>query len=147
MRLYEPGLVLIIGAVVAVCVLSIYGYANELNAISLGEEEALHIGVDIERVKKILFFLVCLATAGVVCITGIIGFVGLLIPHMVRLMVGANHKILIPVTCIVASCFMIICDLIARTIFSPMEIPIGVVTALLGAPLFIILLKREQRRS
>ncbi|MFA7294713.1 MAG: iron chelate uptake ABC transporter family permease subunit, partial [Candidatus Omnitrophota bacterium] len=95
--------------------------------------------------KKILILVTALITASLICICGIIGFVGLIVPHMMRLIVGPNHKILIPTTCLAASVFIIFCDLLSRTLFSPVEIPIGVITAIIGAPVFIILLKKGKR--
>jgi iron complex transport system permease protein len=111
----------------------------------MGEEEAIHLGIDTQNIKRILIFITALITASLICICGIIGFVGLIVPHMMRLLVGPNHKILIPTTCLAACVFMVICDLIARTLFSPLEIPIGVITAIIGAPVFIILLKKGRR--
>ena len=111
----------------------------------MGEETAAHLGIDVERVKKILILVTSLITASLVCICGIIGFVGLMIPHIMRLVVGSNHKVLIPVTCLAAAIFMVACDILSRVLFPPLEIPIGVITAILGAPTFIILLKRKQR--
>jgi iron complex transport system permease protein len=114
------------------------------NAISMGEEEALHLGIKVELVKKILFFLISLITAAIISVCGVIGFVGLVIPHITRLIIGPNHRLLIPASCILSSAFMVLCDLLARTCFSPSEIPIGVVTAIVGAPVFIILLKKSE---
>jgi len=145
LQVYDLKLLLIVSTVVAIGIAAIYVFAQDLNAISIGEEEAIHLGVDIELVKKILILIVSLITASLVCICGIIGFVGLMIPHMMRLVVGPNHKILIPTTCLAAAIFMIACDTLSRTIFPPLEIPIGVITAILGAPTFIFLLKRKQR--
>jgi len=145
LAVYDLKLLLIVSTVVAIGIAAIYVFAQDLNAMSIGEEEAIHLGVDIELVKKILILIVSLITASLVCICGIIGFVGLMIPHMMRLVVGPNHKILIPTTCLAAAIFMIACDTLSRTIFPPLEIPIGVITAILGAPTFIFLLKRKQR--
>jgi len=145
LQAYDYKLFSIVALVVSSGIGIIYIFAQDLNAISLGEEEAIHLGINIESVKKILIIVTSLITASLVCLCGIIGFVGLMIPHMMRLVVGPNHKILIPATCIAAAIFMVICDMISRTIFAPLEIPIGVITAVLGAPVFIILLKRNQR--
>ncbi|MBU4345828.1 MAG: iron ABC transporter permease [Candidatus Omnitrophica bacterium] len=145
MQVYDLKLLLIVGFIVIPCVLVIYVLAQDLNAISIGEEDAIHLGINTETIKKILFFVTCLITASLVSICGIIGFVGLIIPHIMRFVVGPNHKILIPATCILAATFMIICDLFSRTLFSPLEIPIGVITAVVGAPIFIILLKSKQK--
>jgi iron complex transport system permease protein len=145
LQVYDFKLLSVVSLTVFLSIGAIYIFAQDLNAITLGEEEAIHLGIDIERVKKILILLSSLITASLVCIAGIIGFVGLIIPHMMRLVVGANHKVLIPATCLAAAVFMIACDILSRVIFVPLEIPIGVITALLGAPIFIFLLKRRQR--
>jgi iron complex transport system permease protein len=145
LRLYHPGLIVFVSAITFICIFILYGFSHELNALSLGEEEALHLGVDIEKVKKALFLLTSLITAAIVSVSGVIGFVGLLIPHATRLIIGSNHKILIPLSVMTAASFMIICDLLARTVVAPIEIPIGVITALLGAPLFITLLKKTNK--
>ncbi|MDD4979932.1 MAG: iron ABC transporter permease [Candidatus Omnitrophica bacterium] len=144
LQVYDWTLLIIICTVVMLGVAAVYIFSQDLNAISLGEEEAMHLGIDIEAVKKILILIVSLITAGLVSVCGIIGFVGLIVPHMMRLLIGPNHKTLIPVSCLAAAIFMITCDILSRTIFPPLEIPIGVITAFLGAPVFIILLKVKQ---
>ena len=141
----DTGLLAIVTAAVALCVIIIYALSQDLNAISIGEEEAVHLGIKIEAVKALVFILTSLMTACLVCICGMIGFVGLIIPHTVRLIVGPNHKVLIPASCLGGAAFMVICDTIARTSFRPTEIPIGVITSIVGAPIFIILLKRNQK--
>jgi len=143
-QVYDLKLLSIVSIIVFFGISVIYIFSQDLNAISIGEEEATHLGIDVEEVKKILILITSLITASLVCICGIIGFAGLMIPHMMRLIVGPNHKILIPTTCLAAAIFMVACDTLSRTIFPPLEIPIGVITAILGAPIFIILLKRRQ---
>jgi len=145
LQIYDFKLLFIVSAIVILGITAIYIFSQDLNAISLGEEEALHLGIDIESVKKLLILITSLITASLVCICGIIGFVGLIIPHMMRLIVGPNHKVLIPTTCLAAAIFMVACDTLSRTLFPPLEIPIGVITAILGAPVFILLLKIKQR--
>ena len=105
----------------------------------------MHLGIDTQGIKKMLILITAIITASLICICGIIGFVGLIVPHMMRLVVGPNHKVLIPTTCLAASVFVVLCDLLSRTLFSPIEIPIGVITAIIGAPVFIILLKKGKR--
>ncbi|MCX5697836.1 MAG: iron ABC transporter permease [Candidatus Omnitrophica bacterium] len=144
MQAYDFKLLIAAGSIVVLGILAVFVLAQDLNAISLGEEEAVHLGIDSESLKKILFFVTSLITAALVSICGIIGFVGLIIPHIVRLLVGPNHRILIPSSCILGAAFMVFCDMLSRTLFAPMEIPIGVITAIIGAPIFIILLKRKQ---
>ena len=145
LQVYDLNLLLIVGIVVVLGIIAIFILAQDLNAISIGEEEAIHLGINIETIKKILFFITALITASLVSMCGIIGFVGLIIPHMMRFVVGPNHKVLIPATCLAAAIFMIMCDMFSRTMFSPMEIPIGVITAIIGAPVFIILLRTKQK--
>ncbi len=141
----NPGLIFIVSLIVFCSILMIYAFAQELNAIAIADEEAIHLGINVEMVKKILIVASAIITASLVCISGIIGFVGLIIPHMVRLVSGSNHKTLIPVACIGGSVFMVFCDLISRTIYPPLEIPIGVITAIIGSPVFIFLLKKKKR--
>ena len=145
LQVYDLNLLLIVGIVVVLGIIAIFILAQDLNAISIGEEEAIHLGINIETIKKILFFITALITASLVSMCGIIGFVGLIIPHMMRFVVGPNHKVLIPATCLAAAIFMIMCDMFSRTMFSPMEIPIGVITAIIGAPVFIVLLRTKRK--
>jgi len=134
-----------------VCLLVLFGcatiflFSQDLNALSIGEEDAVHLGIRAETIKTVMYLLTSLLTAGLVCATGIIGFVGLIVPHMMRLVVGPNHKILIPASCLAGAAFLVGCDTLARTAFAPAEVPIGVVTAVIGAPIFIVLLKTRQR--
>jgi len=143
--IYDVKLVSLVSAIVISGTAAIYAFAQDLNAMSIGEEEAKHLGIDTEAVKKILFLATALITASLVCVSGIIGFVGLVIPHMMRFVVGPNHRVLIPASCLGGAILMIVSDTIGRTAASPLEIPIGVVTAVIGAPVFIILLKTRQK--
>jgi len=145
LQIYDFQLLLVIAAIVLAGILAIFVFAQDLNAISIGEEEATHLGINTESVKKILLVVTSLITASLVSVCGIIGFVGLVIPHMTRFIVGPNHRSLILSTCISAAIFMVLCDLLSRTLIPPLEIPIGIITALIGAPVFIILLKTKQR--
>ncbi|MFA5099856.1 MAG: iron ABC transporter permease [Candidatus Omnitrophota bacterium] len=145
MQVYDYRLVGLVAIPVIAGIIAIYFFSQDLNAISMGEEEAKHLGIDTQNMKKILIFVTALITASLICICGIIGFVGLIVPHMMRIIVGPNHKVLIPVTCIAAAVFMVACDMLSRTLFAPVEIPIGVITAVIGAPVFIILLKKCKR--
>ena len=147
LQVYDYKLLLLVALPVILGICLIYFFAQDLNAISMGEEEAMHLGIDTQNIKKIIILVTALITASLICICGIIGFVGLIIPHMMRLVVGPNHKVLIPITCLAASVFMVFCDLFSRTLFSPLEIPIGVITAMIGAPVFIVLLKKGKRIS
>jgi iron complex transport system permease protein len=144
LEVFDFKLLSIVGVIVAFGIFTVYMFSQDLNAISIGEGEAVHLGINVELMKKILLFLVSLITAAIISVCGVIGFVGLVIPHMSRLIIGPNHKLLIPVSCVLSSAFMILCDSLARTIFAPSEIPIGVITAIVGAPIFIILLKKSE---
>jgi iron complex transport system permease protein len=145
MQVYDYKLIGLVAIPVIAGIIAIYCFSQDLNAISMGEEEALHLGIDTQNIKKILILITALITASLICICGIIGFVGLIVPHMMRMVVGPNHKVLIPSTCLAAAVFMVGCDIAARSVFAPVEIPIGVITAVVGAPVFIFLLKRGKR--
>lgn len=145
LEVYDWKLLYVVGGIVSAGIFSIFIFSQDLNAISLGEEEAVHLGIEIEKLKKILFLITSLITGALVSVSGIIGFVGLIVPHMMRYFVGPNHRVLIPASCIGAGAFLVLCDTISRTITPPVEIPIGVITSILGAPLFIALLKRGQK--
>ena len=119
---------------------------RKLDAILLGQAEANTMGVDVKRLQKQSIVLVALLAALAVSACGIIGFIGLVTPHIGRMLVGASHRYLLPLTFILGGTLLVIADGIARTIIAPAELPIGIVTALLGAPVFIWLLIREGRR-
>lgn len=131
--------------VILFCLALIFIFARDLNVMLLGDEEARHLGVEIEGLKRRMLILSSLITSVAVSISGIIGFVGLIVPHMVRILVGADHRILIPSSALVGASLLVLCDTAARTILRPAVLPTGVVTALLGAPFFIYLLMRSRR--
>ncbi|HOK71328.1 MAG: iron ABC transporter permease [Bacillota bacterium] len=117
-------------------------YWRELNAILLGEEEALSLGVDVGKVTRRLIAAASLLTAASVASSGIIGFVGLVVPHLVRIVIGPDHKKLIPNACLLGAVFMLAADTVARSIIPPRELPVGIVTSLAGGPFFIYLLRK-----
>lgn len=119
-------------------------YMKDLNIILLGEDSAQYLGVDVERVKKILIISASLITASVVSVSGSIGFVGLVIPHIARIMVGPDHKKLVPLAALLGGMILLISDTLARTLFPPLEIPVGIITALAGGPYFIYLLRKNK---
>ena len=121
----------------------LYHY-RELNALALGDEAAQYGGMNVRRKKLVLLISAGLLTGAAVSVSGAIGFVGLVIPHLVRLVTGADHKHLLPISMMIGGGYLVIADMIARTIVSPQELPIGVVTALIGAPVFTYLLIRER---
>lgn len=122
-------------------------FARSLNAFLLGESEAGHVGIDVERMKRVLVTLVALAAGAAVAASGIIGFVGLVVPHILRLLVGADHRLILPGSILLGGALLIGADLVARTIVVPAELPIGVVTSLIGGPFFIWLIIRTRVRS
>ncbi|MFP4640948.1 MAG: FecCD family ABC transporter permease [Dehalococcoidia bacterium] len=135
-------------AVVLPCVIAgtfvIWLYARPLNVMQLDEEQAQQLGVNVERVKIILLAAATLVTSAAVCFTGLIGFVGIIIPHAVRLVWGPDHRFLLPLSCLVGAIFLIMADTLAHTAMKPSEIPVGVVTAFCGAPFFLYLLRRRK---
>ncbi|MCI0615979.1 iron chelate uptake ABC transporter family permease subunit [bacterium] len=138
-------LLIVISAVLVLIGFSVSMYlARDLDAMSSGEEDAIHLGIPVERVKQLLFFSSSLLVGASVSLAGSIGFVGLIIPHVLRLIVGPSHRKLIPASAIGGAFFLILMDVLARTVFSPLEMPVGVFTSLCGAPFFIYLLKRKQ---
>ena len=119
--------------------------AFRLNALSLGEEGAAYVGINVERDKIIILALGSVLTAAAVSISGLIGFVGLVTPHAMRLMLGPEHRLLIPASALAGAAFLVVADLLARTLTSSGEIPVGIITALVGAPFFIYLLRRTRK--
>ncbi len=124
-----------------------YFFSKELNALLLGEEMAITLGVDVENTRLILIGAASLMTAAAVSVSGLIGFVGLIIPHWIRLIIGPNHRLLIPFSALSGMLLMVVADTISRTVLSPMEIPIGIIMALVGAPFFLYLLRRRRLKG
>ncbi|HSW10758.1 MAG TPA: iron chelate uptake ABC transporter family permease subunit [Bacillota bacterium] len=124
--------------------LVVLAMARELNALLLGEESARQLGVDTERAKLILILGASLGTAAAVAVSGIIGFVGLVVPHLTRLWAGSDHRILLPASALAGATLLVLADLVARTALPPLELPVGVVTSLLGGPFFLFLLRRAR---
>ncbi|UCC26029.1 MAG: iron ABC transporter permease [Gemmatimonadales bacterium] len=120
--------------------------ARPLNTLSVGEETALYLGTEVERVKRIAFAAASLITAAGVAVAGVIGFVGLVVPHALRLVVGSDHRILLPLSFLLGAVFLTSADMAAQVLLTPTEIPIGVVTALVGVPIFLVLLRRSAFR-
>jgi len=120
---------------------------RDLNLMALGEERAAQLGVEIERFKRLSLATGALLAAAAVSVAGVIGFVGLMTPHILRLVLGADHRRLVPASILGGATFMVLADLAARTVRAPEEIPVGAVTALLGGPFFLYLLRRERRAA
>lgn len=117
--------------------------ARPLNLLAVGEETALYLGTRVERVKLTSYLIASLLVAAGVAVSGVIGFVGLIVPHAVRLMWGSDHQLLLPASVLAGGGFLLVADTVARTVAAPAELPVGVITALVGVPLFIVLLTRR----
>jgi iron complex transport system permease protein len=122
---------------------AIYTTASDLNLLLAGEKEAMHLGVDVRRVRLVVYIAASILTGLAVSVSGAIGYVGLLVPHVMRLLFGSDHRILIPTAAFGGAIAVVIADTLARTVVSPSELPVGAMTALVGAPLFIYLLRRR----
>jgi iron complex transport system permease protein len=133
---------------IVIGVVAAYFFARDLNLLAMGEETAHHLGVNVERSKQIFLVLASLTTAAAVSIAGLIGFVGLMIPHLTRLLIGPDHRILLPTSTVVGAIFLVICDDLARVVLTPFvstqELPVGIITMLFGGPFFIFLLKKKK---
>lgn len=129
---------------VAIGTILIYFFTRDLNVLAMGDDTAEHLGVNTETVRRVLLALASLITAAAVCISGVIGFVGLIIPHMTRLIIGPDHRILLPTSVVVGAIFLVLCDAVARVATGASELPVGVITALVGTPFFIYLLRKRK---
>ncbi len=118
-------------------------FAREINVLTRGGAQAAAFGVSVERLRGLLFLLASLLTATAVTLAGSVGFVGLVVPHMIRLMIGGDHRLLIPASVLLGGGLLILSDMVARTLLAPQQLPVGVVTAMLGVPLFLYLLQRS----
>jgi iron complex transport system permease protein len=122
-------------------------FSRDLNAMLLGEEMAGTLGIDVENAKIVLIGAASLMTAAAVSVSGLIGFVGLVVPHWIRILIGPNHRMLIPVSALTGMLLMVVADTVARTLLSPIEIPIGIIMALVGAPFFLYLLRKRRSQG
>jgi iron complex transport system permease protein len=139
----EWGFIDVTAPIILLCSIIIYAYARDLNIMLLGEEQAQQLGVEVENVKKRLIILASIATAAAVSVSGIIGFVGLIVPHIMRIVVGPDHRILIPLSALAGAILLTLCDIVARIMLRPIVLPTGIVTSMLGAPFFIYLVVRS----
>jgi len=143
---YEPeGVLVAAGAVVLVAAAILTALAGRLNLLALGDEGAAALGVDVEATRLLAFFAASAAVGAAVALTGLVGFVGLVVPHAVRLVAGPDHRVVLPASALGGAAFLVLADAIARALFRGLgtEPPVGAVTALLGAPLFVLLLRRR----
>lgn len=137
--------VAIIAPYILIGIVIIWLFARPLNVMQLDEEQAQQLGIDVEKVKLCLLITATLITSVAVCFCGIIGFVGIIVPHAVRIVWGPDHRFLLPLATFIGAIFLILADTVARSFLSPTEIPIGIITALLGAPFFLYLLRQKKR--
>lgn len=140
---WEP--VLLVGVLIVPGIALTFGLANVLDAFGLGEESAAHLGLHVERYKLLTVVLASLITAAAVSISGLIGFVGLMIPHVMRLLLGPRHRVLLPATAFGGAIFLVLADLLARVVLAPSVLPVGIFTSLIGAPFFLFLLRNSKR--
>jgi iron complex transport system permease protein len=142
---YRPVGVTAVGCAVGIA--AVYSQARALNLLALGEEPALQLGVEAERVKRVVFVAASLLTGVVVAHTGPIGFVGFIVPHAVRLVLGADNRLLIPAAALAGAAFLVLADTLARLLVRPAELPVGVITAFCGAPFFVYILRTRLGRG
>jgi iron complex transport system permease protein len=139
--------------VAMVAVLGLAGFtvliarARDMNLLSLGDDEAAHLGVEVDRLRRVIFVATSIMIGAAVSVSGIISFVGLIVPHMIRLALGADHRLLLPASILGGAAFTVAADLVARIVIAPAELPVGAITALCGGPFFIYVLRREGRKS
>ncbi len=133
---------IVIFSLILSIVLSLFGY--KLNLLAMGDEDASNLGLNPKRIKSVVYILASVLVGIIVSVSGIIGFVGLLIPHVVRIIFGSDNRIVVPASFLVGAIFLLFTDTIARTVILPSELPVGVVTAMIGAPAFIYLLKKRE---
>ncbi len=128
---------------ITLAIAALYWFAKDLNVLLLGEQEAAHLGVDIARVETAIFLAASLLTGIAVSVSGAIGYLGLLVPHLARMVVGPDHRMLLPTAAMGGAIVLVLSDTLARTVVAPAELPVGAVTAVAGAPVFIYLLRRS----
>jgi len=138
--------ILFVAIVIFTSAALLFSQARKLNILSLGESTAHSLGVDVESTKRFVFFFAALLTGVAVSVSGIIGFIGLVIPHLARLLFGSDYRKLLPASAVLGGIILIFSDSVARTIIAPQELPVGVITSFLGAPFFFYLLKRQEAK-
>jgi len=132
-------------SIIIPCFIVIIFFSHRMNVLQLGEELAESMGVNIKQTVLVLLITTTLMVSASICHSGLLGFVGLIVPHLLRLVIGSDHRILVPASALAGGSYMVFCDIIARWLPSHGEIPVGVITAIIGAPLFIILLRKTQK--
>ncbi|MGA2401637.1 MAG: iron ABC transporter permease [Syntrophobacteraceae bacterium] len=137
--------VLILSATVVPCFVILFFFARPMNLLLMGEELAANMGLSVQITSLLLLMITSFMVSTTVCYTGLLGFVGLVIPHMLRLLLGADHRLLIPSCILGGGAYLVLCDMLARSVSAQGEMPVGIITAMIGAPLFIFLLWRSRR--
>lgn len=137
--------IVVVGIIILVGMVLAFILSNALDAFGLGEESAAHLGMNVERYKLLIIIVGSLLTAAAVSISGLIGFVGLITPHVMRLILGPRHRLLLPASALGGAIFLVLADLLARVVIAPAVLPVGVFTALVGAPFFLFLLRSNKR--
>lgn len=143
----DPRQLLAVGPIIVVGIIVAYGCAVSLNALTVGEEGAQALGVDLDRETGRIIVLGALLTGAAVSVSGLIGFLGLAVPHILRLLVGSDHRRLLPTSALAGAALLVLADTAARSLTAPAELPVGIFTALLGGPLFLFLLRRNGKES
>ena len=133
----------ILPSILLILLINLFVMRGALDVLAVGEEEALSLGIRPQRVRWIVIAAASLASASAVAVSGLIAFVGIIVPHAVRLVVGASNRVVVPLSFLIGAAFLTLTDLLARTLQSPAELPIGVVTAFFGAPFFLFVLRRR----
>jgi iron complex transport system permease protein len=133
----------IVGPLIVLASIALSTQARFFNLISTGDETALHLGVEVDKVKRYSYLLASFITGLAVSVSGVVGFVGLVVPHACRLMFGPDHRLLLPASFLAGATYLVACDLLSRVVMAPSEVPVGVVTAVVGAPIFVYLLKKN----
>lgn len=133
----------VFSAYAALPLMVLFLHARSLDLIALGDEAAHHLGADVDRIRRIIYLCTALLTAASVATCGIVGFVGLVVPHAVRTMFRPLHRTVLPIVFLVGGCFLVLADVVSRTVVRPLELPVGVITALIGVPVFALLLRRS----
>ena len=135
--------VAVVATVVVPAILVLIRNAGEINILLLGEEEARHLGVDSDRLKLIIVLCAAFSVGAAVAVSGIIGFVGLVVPHLIRLTIGPDHRVLIPASAVLGGILLVVADTFARTLVAPAEMPVGILTSMIGGPFFLWLLFKQ----
>jgi ABC-type Fe3+-siderophore transport system permease subunit len=145
-RLVEPALLAGVAVLFAIGLAIALRFAYALNLVAQGDETATHLGVDVPAVRRWIFAGTALMIGASVAVSGLIGFVGLIVPHLLRLSFGSDHRLLVPASALGGAAFLVLADTLARVVLAPTELPVGALTSLVGGPLFLVLLRRELAR-